>query len=59
LWLYYATNLQVNENVDKLEVVPALFPIGYSGSLLSHDPNLAAGLPAKDALKTFAKACAR
>jgi hypothetical protein len=33
-----------------LEIIPCVMPIGYSGSLLSHDPNLAEGLPVKDAL---------
>lgn len=31
-----------------VEIVPAVFPIGYSESLLSHDPNLAEALPVKD-----------
>lgn len=34
----------------KLEIVPEVFPIGYSESLLWHDPNLAEGLPVRDAL---------
>lgn len=34
----------------KIQVVPALFPIGYSNDLLSNDPNLAEGLPVKDTL---------
>jgi len=33
-----------------LEVVPALFHVGYSNSMLWHDPNLAEGLPVKEAL---------
>lgn len=33
----------------KLEVIPAIFPVGYSAGLLSHDPNLAEGVPVKDA----------
>lgn len=33
----------------KLELVPAVFPIGWSNDLLYHDPNLAAGLPVRDA----------
>jgi hypothetical protein len=33
-----------------LQLVPALFDIGYSNDLLWHDPNLAEGLPVKDAL---------
>ena len=36
----------------KLEVVPAVFPIGYSNGLLNHDPNLAEGMPVRDALFT-------
>ncbi len=32
-----------------VEVIPAVFPIGYSAGLLAHDPNLAEGLPVKDA----------
>jgi hypothetical protein len=31
-----------------VEIVPAVFPIGYSEGLLSHDPNLAEALPVKD-----------
>jgi hypothetical protein len=34
----------------KLEIIPALFSIGYSGNMLWHDPNLAEALPVKDAL---------
>ncbi|MEK7466962.1 MAG: hypothetical protein AAB074_06050 [Planctomycetota bacterium] len=34
----------------KLEIVPAVFPIGYSEGLLSRDPDLAEGLPVRDAL---------
>src|SRR6476661_5262602 len=33
-----------------LQLVPAVFPIGYSNDLLSHNPNLAEGLPVRDAL---------
>jgi len=101
LWLYYSTNLQVDENVNKLEavwrkaasagythvmltdskfarlgelgsmekkyfaniqrvkriaaelklqIVPALFSIGYSNNMLWHNPNLAEGLPVRDSL---------
>jgi hypothetical protein len=28
-----------------LEIVPCVFPIGYSSGLLAHDPNLAEGMP--------------
>src|SRR5262245_51946034 len=34
----------------RLEIVPALFPIGYSNDLLWHDPNLIEALPVRDAL---------
>jgi hypothetical protein len=34
----------------KLELIPTLFHIGYSNTMLWHDPNLAEGLPVKDAL---------
>jgi hypothetical protein len=33
-----------------LDIVPAIFPIGDSRRLLAHDPNLAEGLPVRDAL---------
>jgi hypothetical protein len=33
-----------------LELVPGVFPIGWSNALLGHDPNLAEGLPVRDAL---------
>lgn len=33
---------------SRLEIVPAVFAIGYSEGLLSHDPNLAEALPVKD-----------
>ncbi len=100
LWLYYPVNLQVDENVTKLEgiwrraaaagythvmltdskfsrlgglgsmekiyfnnvdrvkrlaeelnlqLVPVLFPVGWSNGMLWHNPNLAEGLPIKDA----------
>jgi hypothetical protein len=34
----------------RLEIVPAVFPIGWSNDILSQDPNLAEGLPVRDAL---------
>jgi hypothetical protein len=34
----------------QLEIIPAVFPMGGSSGLLSHDPNLAEGLPVRDAL---------
>jgi hypothetical protein len=35
---------------DHLQIIPAVFSIGYSNDLLSHNPNLAEGLPVKDSL---------
>ncbi len=32
-----------------LELIPCVFPIGYANGLLAHDPNLAEGLPVRDA----------
>jgi len=32
-----------------LDLIPCVMPIGYSGAILSVDPNLAEGLPVKDA----------
>ncbi len=32
----------------KLELVPAVFPVGYSEAILWHDPDLAEALPARD-----------
>ena len=97
-WLYYQTNLLVDENVDRLEgiwrraaaagytgvvitdskfgrlnemperyfancervkalaaelhleIIPGVCPIGYSEELLCQDPNLAEGMPVKEAL---------
>lgn len=31
-----------------IEIIPAIFPIGYSNGLLAHDANLAEGIPVKD-----------
>src|SRR3954467_14159290 len=33
---------------NHLEIVPAIFPIGYSNDILWHDPNLIEGLPVRD-----------
>lgn len=33
-----------------LAIYPAVFPIGYSNGLLAHNPNLAEGIPVRDAL---------
>jgi hypothetical protein len=48
----YAPNVaKVKAAAAKLgiEIVPAVFPVGYSNDLLFHDPNLAEGLPVRDA----------
>ena len=42
-----------------LEIVPALFPVGYSNDLLWHDPNLIEALPVRDALFVVKKGEAR
>ncbi|MEO6739549.1 MAG: hypothetical protein ABIP20_04805, partial [Chthoniobacteraceae bacterium] len=42
-----------------IELVPALFNVGYSNDLLSNDPNLAEGLPVKDALFVVKDSIAR
>jgi hypothetical protein len=34
----------------EFELIPMVCPIGYSSGILSHDPNLAEGLPVRDAL---------
>ena len=34
---------------NHLQIIPCVFPIGYSDSILSRDPNLAEGLPVRDA----------
>jgi hypothetical protein len=34
---------------DKLELIPAVFSVGYGSGILAHDPNLAEGLPVADA----------
>src|SRR5258706_1485350 len=50
---HYFGNVERTQKIAaelKLTIVPALFPIGYSNDLLTQDPNLAEGLPVKDAL---------
>src|SRR6267143_4572499 len=42
-----------------LEIVPALFPIGYSNDILWHDPNLIEALPVRDALFVVKDSVAR
>ncbi len=49
---YFANVQRVKDAAaaDGIQVVPGLFGIGYSNDLLANDPNLAEGLPVKDAL---------
>ncbi len=42
-----------------IEIVPAVFPVGYSNDLLWSDPNLAEGLPVRDALFVVSNGVAR
>lgn len=48
---YFKNVERVKKSADELglEIIPAIFPIGYSDGLLAHDPNLAEGLPVVDA----------
>ena len=48
----YAQNMaRVQQAAEKagIEIIPSVCPIGYSEGLLLHDPNLAEGVPVKDA----------
>lgn len=48
----YAPNVEkvkAAARAAKVEIVPAVFPVGYSNDMLFHDPNLAEGLPVKEA----------
>lgn len=49
---YFANLNRVKRTAKELglKVVPAVFPVGYSNDMLGHDPNLAEGLPVRDAL---------
>lgn len=49
----YFKNLSRVQDAAKdlgMDLVPAIFPVGYSNDMLFHDPNLAEGLPVRDAL---------
>ena len=35
---------------NKMELIPLIFSVGYGGSVLAHDRELAAGIPVEDAL---------
>ena len=47
---YFAHVQRVRRAAEEaqIEIIPAVFPIGYSGRLLAHNPNLAEGLPVVD-----------
>ena len=48
---HYRTNITRTKKLADdchLTLIPAVFPIGYSNDLLSHDPNLAEGVPVRD-----------
>lgn len=49
---YFKNLATIHETARKLELalVPTVCPVGYSNGLLAHDPNLAEGLPVKDAI---------
>lgn len=42
-----------------VEIIPNIFSVGYGGSVISHNRNLAAGIPVKDALFVVSGAEAR
>lgn len=48
---YFKHLARVRAAADRagIEIIPAVFPIGYSSGLLAHDANLAEGLPVRDA----------
>jgi len=49
----YFTRLEQVKQIcrqSNIEIIPIIFSVGYGGSVLSHDRNLAAGIPVKDAL---------
>jgi hypothetical protein len=50
---HYMANLNRAKAIareDQLQIIPAVFGIGYSNDLLEHNPNLAEGLPVRDSL---------
>ena len=48
---YFAHVARVRAAADRagVEIIPAVFPIGYSNGLLTNDTNLAEGMPVEDA----------
>jgi len=51
---YFKHAAQVKQLCDELqiELIPTVAPMGYSDGLLAHNPNLAEGIPVRDALFT-------
>ncbi|MBN2288205.1 MAG: hypothetical protein JXQ83_02660, partial [Candidatus Glassbacteria bacterium] len=49
---YFQGLEQVKATCEKygVEIIPSIFSVGYGGSVLAHNKNLAAGLPVEDAL---------
>lgn len=49
---YFENVRALKKTADELgfEIIPAVCPIGYGGGILAHDPNLAEGMPVRDAL---------
>ena len=49
---YYKNIAAIQETARQLDMalIPTVCPIGYSNGLLAHDPNLAEGLPVRDAV---------
>ena len=54
---YFKHATQVKQLCEelKLELIPTVAPMGYSDGLLAHDPNLAEGIPVKDAAFVVSK----
>lgn len=48
---YFANVRRLREaaEAEGVEIIPAVFPFGYSSGLLAHDPNLAEGMPVEAA----------
>ncbi len=44
--------LQAEAKTHGLDLIPCVMPIGYSGRIIGADPNLAEGLPVKEAVYT-------
>jgi hypothetical protein len=49
-YVAHAERMKVLAKGLKLEIIPCMFSIGYSGGILMHDPNLIEGMPVRDAL---------